>query len=166
MKRSLCKLAILGAVTTQLHAATLDEYKIACVGEDLFDQATRAIVTNDVKGLLYLLEHGCIFPKHDVEISVLDTTLTGTAHVRAYVGDSAIELWTSTALTSTVPSIACAIHTALTSSAQASRCAPYKCWLGMPALRRRNGTRTSPRDTFARPSKCSICDEIKCAHLC
>ena len=66
----------------------------ACLSEDLLDQLLSAAVDNDTQGVNYLLNHGCIIPKAGIKVSVLDRTWTGTAKVRAYVGDQAVVLWT------------------------------------------------------------------------
>lgn len=68
----------------------------ACISEDLFDQLTTAGVKQDKRAWDYLMNNGCIVPKAGIPISVLDATWTGTAKVRAYLGDQAIILWTNT----------------------------------------------------------------------
>ena len=67
----------------------------ACISEDLFDQLTTAVVKKDERAFQYLLQHGCIITKAGIEISVLERSW-GTAKVRAYVGNSAVILWTNT----------------------------------------------------------------------
>ncbi|WP_193092175.1 hypothetical protein [Halomonas colorata] len=70
------------------------ENYVACITEDLLDQFIDAAVKNDNRAMNYLLANGCIAPRAGIPVSVLDSTWTGTMHVRAYVGDQAIELWT------------------------------------------------------------------------
>ena len=67
----------------------------ACVSEDLFDQLTTAAVKKDQRALDYLLKNGCVITKAGIPISILEISW-GTAKVRAYVGDTAIILWTNT----------------------------------------------------------------------
>lgn len=67
---------------------------VACVSEDLLDQFIDAATSNDNRGMNYLLNNGCISPRAGIPVSVLDSSWTGTVHLRAYVGDQAIELWT------------------------------------------------------------------------
>ncbi|WKD28634.1 hypothetical protein NDQ72_01420 [Halomonas sp. KG2] len=67
---------------------------VACVSEDLLDQFVDAAVKNDNRAMNYLLNNGCTAPRSGIPVSVLDSSWTGTVHVRAYVGDQAIELWT------------------------------------------------------------------------
>lgn len=67
---------------------------VACLSEDLLDQFIDAAVQEDSRAMDYLLNNGCLAPRSGVPVSVLDSTWTGKVHVRAYVGDQAIELWT------------------------------------------------------------------------
>lgn len=67
---------------------------VACVSEDLLDQFIDAAVQEDSRAMNFLLSNGCLAPRAGIPVSVLDSTWTGTVHVRAYVGDQAIELWT------------------------------------------------------------------------
>jgi len=67
---------------------------IACLSEGLLDQFIDAAVQEDSRAMDYLLNNGCLAPRSGVSVSVLDSTWTGKVHVRAYVGDQAIELWT------------------------------------------------------------------------
>ena len=79
-----------------VYADSLKGDYVACVSEELFDLAIIAGVNKDKRAWDYLMENGCIVPKAGIPISVLDTTWTGKAKVRAYVGDQAIILWTNT----------------------------------------------------------------------
>lgn len=67
---------------------------VACLSEDLLDQFVDAASSNDTRGMNYLLSNGCLVPNAGIPVSVLDSTWTGTVHVRAYASDQAIELWT------------------------------------------------------------------------
>jgi len=77
------------------NAASLKGGYGACVSKDLFDQLTTAGVKKDQRAWNYLLKNGCIITKAGIPISILDTSW-GTAKVRAYVGDTALILWTNT----------------------------------------------------------------------
>lgn len=76
------------------YSATLKGGYVACLTENLLDQIMQAVTHKDERGFEYLLKHGCIITKSGIEVSVLDTTWTGKAKVRAYVDDQAIILWT------------------------------------------------------------------------
>lgn len=67
---------------------------VACISEDLLDQFVDAAVQEDSRAMNFLLSNGCFAPRAGIPVSVIDSTWTGTVHVRAYVGDQAIELWT------------------------------------------------------------------------
>lgn len=67
---------------------------VACLTEDLLDQFIDAAVQEDSRAMNYLLNNGCLAPRAGIPVSVLDTTWTGKVHVRAYVRDQALELWT------------------------------------------------------------------------
>jgi len=77
-------------------AETLKGGYWGCLSEELFDQISTAAVRKDLTGIEYLLKHGCFVLKAGLKVSVLDTTWTGTAKLRVYVGDSAIVIWTVT----------------------------------------------------------------------
>lgn len=96
MKKIAFSLLLVTALMTTAQAETLKGDYGACVSEDLFDQFISASVKKDEQAFQYLLKHGCIITKAGIKISVLDRTWTGTAKVRAYVGDSAVILWTNT----------------------------------------------------------------------
>jgi len=96
MKKVVFSLIAVVAFTTTVQAASLKGGYGACISEDLFDQFISASVKKDERAFQYLLKNGCIITKAGIEVSVLDTTWTGTAKVRAYVGDSAVILWTNT----------------------------------------------------------------------
>jgi hypothetical protein len=90
-------LVFIGLLTLSVftQAASLKGGFGACMSEDLFDQLISAAVSKDEQAWSYLLKNGCIITKAGISITVLDTTWTGTAKVRAYVGDQAVVLWTN-----------------------------------------------------------------------
>lgn len=67
---------------------------VACLTEDLLDQFISAASSDDIRGMDYLLKNGCLSPRAGIPVSVLDSTWTGTVHVRAYASGQAMELWT------------------------------------------------------------------------
>lgn len=81
-------------ISTPSFGASLKGGFTACISEDLHSQIVSAAVKKDERAWNYLLKNGCIVTKGGIPISVLDTTWTGTAKVRAYLGDTAIILWT------------------------------------------------------------------------
>jgi len=83
-------------ICPQYYADSLKGGYGACISEELFDQLTTAAVKKDERAWNYLMNNGCLIPKAGIPITILDTTWTGTAKVRAYVGDQAIILWTNT----------------------------------------------------------------------
>jgi len=96
MKRLIAAILLSLAVSTSTYAETFKGGYGACLSEDLFDQFISASVKKDEQAFQYLLKNGCIITKAGIQVSVLDRTWTGTAKVRAYVGDSAVVLWTNT----------------------------------------------------------------------
>jgi hypothetical protein len=95
MKYITAILLSLSMTSASVDAETLKGGFGACISEDLFDQFVSAAVKKDERGLQYLLQNGCIITKAGIEVSVLDTTWSGKAKVRAYVGNSAMVLWTN-----------------------------------------------------------------------
>jgi hypothetical protein len=86
-------LLLMGAVSAQ--ATSLKGGYVACISEDLFDQATKALVNKDERAFKYLQKNGCVVAKAGIPVSVLETIWPGTVKVRAYIGDSAIVLFTN-----------------------------------------------------------------------
>jgi hypothetical protein len=78
-----------------VHTESLKGGYPACLTQDLFDQYIAAAVKKDVRAIKYLHKNGCIIAKKGIPVSVLDTSWTGTAKVRAYLGDKAVILWTN-----------------------------------------------------------------------
>lgn len=77
-----------------VHADTLvGEYE-ACISKELLDELTTAIVREDKFAWNHLMKNGCIVTQEGVRITVLDTTWTGEAKVRAYIGNDSVILWT------------------------------------------------------------------------
>ncbi len=96
MKKLFITLFLLASLSTSVHASSLIGGYGACLSEDLFDQFTTAAVKKDEHAFNYLLKNGCFVTKAGIEISILDVSWTGTTKVRAYVGDTAVVLWTNT----------------------------------------------------------------------
>ncbi len=82
--------------SANIRAETLKGGYGACISEDLFDQLTSAMVSNDNNELNYLLENGCIVTKPGINVTVLDISLlSGVSKVRAHIGNNAVILWTN-----------------------------------------------------------------------
>ena len=96
MNKIIITLALLMSISTPVQSDSLKGGYGACISEDLFDQFTTAAVKKDERAFQYLLKNGCFVTKAGIEISILDVGWTGTTKVRAYVGDTAIVLWTNT----------------------------------------------------------------------
>lgn len=94
MKKLFATSVVLIALSNTAQAESLKGGYGACVSKDLFDQFTSATVKKDERAFQYLLKNGCVITKAGIPVSVLDRTWTGTVKVRAYVGDSALVLWT------------------------------------------------------------------------
>lgn len=100
MKKVILGLCLIAATATMAQAAlaqaaTLKGGYGACVTEELFSEMVSAAVADDQRALEYLLDNGCLIPRAGINITLLDTTWTGTAKVKAYVGDNSIVLWTN-----------------------------------------------------------------------
>ena len=95
MKKQLLVLLCAFMFSGNVFADTFKGGHPACVTKDLFNQLATALINKDVNAFVYLLEHGCIITKKGVSVTVLDTTWTGMAKVRAYGGGGVI-LWTYT----------------------------------------------------------------------
>lgn len=94
MKKLLAAALVLLSVSSASAATTNGGYP-ACVTEDMFDQFIQAMNRKDEDGLYYLMTHGCTIPDKGLKISVLDTTFSGKAKIRIYVGNDAIVMWTN-----------------------------------------------------------------------
>lgn len=95
------KMIITGILLAGLQQANAEELVGgygACTTKELFDEFITAVVKKDETALNYLTQHGCIITKAGIKVSVLDTTWTGTAKVRAYTpdGQNSAILWTNT----------------------------------------------------------------------
>lgn len=96
MKKIVITLSLLILTSTSVQADSLKGGYGACISKDLFKQFISAAVEKDERAFQYLLKNGCIVTRAGTEISILSVSLLGTAKVRAYVGDTAIILWTNT----------------------------------------------------------------------
>lgn len=93
LKLIFCSLGIFAAST--LNAATLkDGGYYGCLTEQHLDQFISAAVKNDERALQYMLKQPvCVPLSSQYSITLLKRTFT-KAHVRVYVGNDAVELWT------------------------------------------------------------------------
>lgn len=79
-------------------SATADSLKggqVACLTKDLYDQAITAAVKKDENAWQYLMKNGCFVAKAGLQITVLELNVFSASKVRVYLGDRAVELWTS-----------------------------------------------------------------------
>ncbi len=95
MKKIFWLAVIICGLAFSAGADSLKGGRIACLTEDEFEQAITAAARKDERAWAYLLQNGCLIPKAGIKISILDTTWTGTAKVRAYFGEDAWILWTT-----------------------------------------------------------------------
>lgn len=96
MKKLLITVAALALFSTAAQAKTLKAGYAICFSEKSFEEVTTAIVNNDVRQLEYLEKAGlCGITNAGVEYSLLDSTWTGTAKIRVYVGDQSALAWTN-----------------------------------------------------------------------
>lgn len=75
-------------------ANTLKSGRAACVSKELLFELATAI-QNDARAVQYLARSGCVVTKEAMPVTVLNLELPGIAKVRAYVGNEAVELWTT-----------------------------------------------------------------------
>lgn len=80
---------------TQLHAATLKDGGYAgCLTEDHLDQFINAAVKKDQRAMQYMLAQPVCVPLSSAyPITLLKGGFT-KVHIRVYVGNDAVELWT------------------------------------------------------------------------
>lgn len=67
-----------------------------CVSEASLSQMYAAIEREDMAGMDYLFDHGCVMTTPGVRASLLDRSNMGAqAHIRVYSSAGAAEAWTS-----------------------------------------------------------------------
>lgn len=82
-------------IAPSLQAASLkDGGYVGCLTEEHLEQFISAAVKNDERAMQHMLQQPVCVPLSSAyPISLLKRTLT-KAHIRVYVGDNAVELWT------------------------------------------------------------------------
>lgn len=95
MKKILCLAIIILGLSFPAAADSFKGERIACLSEDLFDQALTAAAQKDERAWAYLMKNGCVIPRAGIKVSILDSTWTGKVKVRAYIGERAWTLWTT-----------------------------------------------------------------------
>lgn len=86
-------LIVLVVATAPSYATTLKQGRIACMSEELLDDAFKAVVAKDDRGFKYAMSHGCFLAKPEIQISILNVGWTGTVKVRAYIKNTSVVLW-------------------------------------------------------------------------
>lgn len=76
-------------------ANTLKSGRVACTSKALLVDLATAIAQNDARAIQHLAQSGCIITKDAIPVTVLNLELPEVAKVRAYLGNQAIELWTT-----------------------------------------------------------------------
>ena len=95
MKNRLLAIMSIIILSISVNADTLKGGYGACLQKDLFDQLITASINKDERAFEYLLKNGCIITKAGIPITVIDRSWSGTAKIRAYVGNQAFILWTN-----------------------------------------------------------------------
>lgn len=93
--RIVCALFAAIVASPAIAETTLKGGHVACVSENLWTELTNASAAGDERAINYLLNNGCFVTKSGIPVSVLDRSIfSGTAKVRAYVGERAVVIWT------------------------------------------------------------------------
>ncbi len=83
-------------LSTPAYAVTLKKDAPVCLSEDLYSQMTLAVYKKDMDALNWLATNGCTVSDKPLHVTVLDLSGWGSlAHVRAYRGSHAVEVWTA-----------------------------------------------------------------------
>ena len=93
MRKSITLAALALLVWSPANAVTLKKGMPSCVSEDLFMQMAHAVVDKDMEAISWLADNGCGISAKALHVSVIDTD-GALAHVRAYRGKVAAEVWT------------------------------------------------------------------------
>ena len=92
--REVILLAALAALTaTPAHAVSIKKGMPSCISEELFMQMARAVLDKDMEAISWLANNGCGITQGPIHATVIDTD-GALAHVRAYRGKHAVEVWT------------------------------------------------------------------------
>lgn len=95
MKKILCLVAVILWLAAPAGADSLKGDSLACLSEDLYDQAVTAAVKKDMNAWRYLSKNGCMITKPSLSITILDLNLLSASKVRIYLGKQTLEVWTS-----------------------------------------------------------------------
>jgi hypothetical protein len=93
MRKSIILAAVAVSLSSQAYAVNIKKDMPSCLTEDLFMQMAQAVIDKDVEAITWLANNGCAVSQKAVHVSVIDTD-GGLAHVRAYRGKIAVEVWT------------------------------------------------------------------------
>jgi hypothetical protein len=96
MRNIFISAAILTAlITNSASAANLKSGYPVCVTQDLLEQTHLAATSGDSTALMWLADNGCTMTSEPLHVTVLGTSSWGGyAHIRAYRGKHASEVWT------------------------------------------------------------------------
>jgi hypothetical protein len=84
--------AVLSLLSAPSYAVTLKSGMPSCLSEELFMQMAHAVNDKDMEAITWLANNGCGISQKAVHVSVIDTD-GALAHVRAYKGKVAVEVW-------------------------------------------------------------------------
>lgn len=93
MRKTIILAAIAVVISAPAYAVTIKKDMPSCISEELFMQMAHAAVDKDMEAINWLADNGCGITKKAVHVSVLDVD-GALAHVRAYKGKIAVEVWT------------------------------------------------------------------------
>ena len=93
MRKIIILAALAAVITSPAYAVTIKKGMPSCISEELFVQMAHAVVEKDMEAINWMANNGCGISKKPVHATVIDTD-GALAHVRAYGGKIAVEVWT------------------------------------------------------------------------
>ena len=93
MRKTLFLAACAAFISSQAQAVTLKSGMPSCLSEELFMQMAHAVADKDMEAITWLASNGCAISDKPLHASVIDTDGM-LAHIRAYRGKHAVEVWT------------------------------------------------------------------------
>ncbi len=93
MRKLLTLSAIAAVISAPAYAVTIKKDSPSCISEELFMQMAHAVVDKDMEAITWLANNGCGISQKPVHVTVIDVD-GALAHVRAYKGKVAVEVWT------------------------------------------------------------------------
>jgi hypothetical protein len=83
----------IAVISSPAYSVTIKKGMPSCVSEELFMQMAHAVVDKDMEAITWLADNGCGISQKALHASVIETD-GALAHVRAYRGRVAVEVWT------------------------------------------------------------------------